>query len=154
MPVEEIDLDELPGYLNGIVNDLETGRMDRTLNECRHFIAAGMSDNFQRAAGATGTPWPAHALSTVAKYGTHPLLIYEGYMQESVTVAGAANNIFEIAGGRELTWGTDIVYAATHQYGDPSRGIPQREFVYISDEAADACVELIATAGMDELLGT
>lgn len=43
---------------------------------------------------------------------------------------------FQLLGAAELEFGSDREYAATHQFGDPSRNIPARPFLGISD--ADA----------------
>lgn len=36
--------------------------------------------------------------------------------------------------GTKLIWGTDLVYAAVHNKGNPAKGIPQRKFLTIRQE--------------------
>lgn len=43
----------------------------------------------------------------------------------------------------DLLLGSAEVYAATHQFGDSTRGIPQREFLGLSDEDATEIQEII-----------
>ena len=37
--------------------------------------------------------------------------------------------------------GTNVVYAATHHFGDPCRRIPPRPFLGVSDDAGDAVLQ-------------
>ena len=46
-------------------------------------------------------------------------------------VTGA--NIYRVQGSN-LVWGTNLIYAATHNYGAPERGIPQREFLKVREQ--------------------
>ena len=39
--------------------------------------------------------------------------------------------------------GTNVVYAATHHFGDPRRGIPARPFLGVSADARDAILQAI-----------
>ena len=39
--------------------------------------------------------------------------------------------------------GTSVVYAATHHFGDPGRGIPTRPFFGVSDEARDVILQTL-----------
>lgn len=51
--------------------------------------------------------------------------------QTGKTVTGA--NIYRVQ-GTNLIWGTNLIYAATHNEGDEKRHIPKREFLVIRDE--------------------
>jgi phage gpG-like protein len=44
----------------------------------------------------------------------------------------SGSNLYSIQ-GTNLVWGTNLVYAGVHNNGDPSRGIPKREFMVIRD---------------------
>ena len=39
--------------------------------------------------------------------------------------------------------GTNLIYAATHHYGDDTRGIPARPFLGVSDEARQAIIRTL-----------
>ena len=39
--------------------------------------------------------------------------------------------------------GTNVVYAATHHFGDPERGIPARPFLGLSRDTRDVVVDAI-----------
>jgi phage gpG-like protein len=53
-------------------------------------------------------------------------------LKQSVT-ARSSNSIREIE-GNTLTFGTKIVYAPTHQFGWPKKGIPKRPFLGVYEE--------------------
>jgi phage gpG-like protein len=46
---------------------------------------------------------------------------------------GAPENIFEV-NGNTATMGTTVPYAAEQQYGDPTRRLPARPFVVVTDK--------------------
>ena len=54
-------------------------------------------------------------------------------LRKSSTTVGATNNINKNENG-VLIWGTNLPYAGIHNYGDPKRNIPQREFLVIHEE--------------------
>ena len=39
--------------------------------------------------------------------------------------------------------GTNLIYAATHHYGDPGRNIPARPFLSVSDDARQAIIRTL-----------
>lgn len=108
----------------------------------------GFSKNFDNRVTEDGTRWPPHAPLTVALYGPHPLLILTGHMFASVTTEGAADNITRHS-HREVELGTETDYAITHQEGTPR--VPQREFLFATDEVLDKCGEIIGDAIMAEV---
>ena len=150
----EIDVGQLGSVLQKMVTELVSAPMPNTLEKCRDMVARGIDHNFLMEQNYSGGQWPPHAPKTVAMYGPHPLLILSGAMFESVTMVGAPFNVYEPMGnGRGFAWGTNIIYAATHQYGDDSRNIPEREFVYIDYETEFQIGELIEEDGIMELIG-
>lgn len=46
--------------------------------------------------------------------------------------------------------GTGIVYAATHQYGDSNRNIPQRKFLWLSKEIKEQITKLVGKFSIGE----
>ena len=47
------------------------------------------------------------------------------------------NSITGVVSSKGAEVGTNLVYAKTHQYGDPKRNIPQRTFVWLSKQAQE-----------------
>lgn len=62
------------------------------------------------------------------------ILRKSGLLMKSVTVPGAQHNITRKQ-GTSLIWGTDVVYAGTHNYG--TQKVPQREFLVIKKHWQD-----------------
>lgn len=86
-------------------------------------------------AAPDGSPWPEWSADYArTRHGGHSLLQGEGHLQGSIT--------YEVRGDSVLV-GSPLVYAATHQFGDPARGIPQREFLGLSGEDYEDVVGLV-----------
>jgi len=62
----------------------------------------------------------------------------------------SGSNIYKVE-GTNLIWGTNLVYAAAHQYGDPAHGIPKREFLVIRQVWQTALNTFIAKKALDVL---
>lgn len=102
--------------------------------QVKGIVYACVADNFIFTTDSGGNLWPEHSPVTVALYGEHPLLILSGTMHAAATQSGAPGN-FESVSATGIVFGVDLIYAATQQFGDSRRNIPQREFFYITDEA-------------------
>lgn len=109
--------------------------------EVKAIVYGAIADNFIFTVGSSGSLWPEHSPVTVAMYGPHPLLILSGAMHQAATQSGAPGN-FESVSARGIVFGVDLIYAATQQFGDSRRNIPQREFFYLPDEAIAAIEQL------------
>lgn len=87
---------------------------DQQLNSARRRIA-----DTKRA--PDGSPWPSWSEGYArTREARHSLLRSDGGLLDSLT--------YEVD-GNVLTVGSNLVYAASHLYGDPDRGIPQREYL-------------------------
>ncbi len=76
--------------------------------------------------------------------GNHALLENEGHLVDSIV---------SIVSDDDAEVGSNLVYAATHQYGDDARGIAQREYLGVNpDDVAD--LEAALEAWADDLLGS
>lgn len=76
---------------------------------------------------ATGTPWEPLKETTIARRrkGSSKPLVDTGKLRGSV-VATVANKA-------QITVGTNVTYAAPHQFGASSKNIPQRRFLPTTD---------------------
>lgn len=145
-----IEINQLPGVLNGIVSKLE-GDMSGALDLCRADVAGMFMDIFHRAQDAGGSAWPQHAPATVEQYGPHPLLILTTALMQSVTTDfGTGDSVIENS-GRELAWGTNLEYGGYNNYG--TSRIPPREFLYWTEDGADAVVETLGKWIDENILG-
>lgn len=90
-----------------------------------------------------GTPWPDWSEQYAeTRHSGHSLLQGEGDLLDSM---GA----FVYLDGTGAEWGSDLIYAATHQFGDSERNIPQREYLGITPEN-EADLERIMDSWMEE----
>ncbi|MGE4406051.1 phage virion morphogenesis protein [Pseudomonas sp.] len=53
--------------------------------------------------------------------------------------------------GESLRFGTPLIYGATHQFGDPERGIPARPFLGISDGDRTVILDILQDHLMEAL---
>jgi phage virion morphogenesis protein len=53
----------------------------------------------------------------------------------------------------ELLWGTNAEWGATHQFGDPDRGIPARPWLGLSGDDASAIVDIALEHLQDAVAG-
>ena len=146
----EIEVEQLQGVLDKLVSRLD-GDMSEGLDLCRADIAGMFMDIFHRAQDSGGSAWPAHSPTTVAKYGPHPLLILTTALMQSVTTDfGSGDSVIENS-GRDLAWGTSLAYGGYNNYG--TSRIPPREFLYWTEEGADAVVETLSGWIDENILG-
>lgn len=92
-----------------------------------------------------GTPWPvldddyAEWKRTVSSGG---LLQLRGDLTDSIQY---------FVNGDDLEVGSNLAYAATHNYGDDSRGIPAREYLGLSTGNVDELEEVVVDWLREEL---
>ena len=92
--------------------------------------------------GPDGTPWPEWSPGYAAtRHGGQSLLDATGALIQSITA---------FADRQTAGWGTNVIYAATHQFG--RGGIPARPFLGVSDEDERALLD-IAERWIDRMLG-
>ena len=93
-----------------------------------------------------GTPWPelnSRYEAQKAQRSSGGLLEFDGNLVDSIR--------YEVSGD-EVTVGTDLVYAAPHQFGSFKQGIEPREFLGLSpDNEQELALEV--DAYLDSLIG-
>ncbi|MGR3485486.1 MAG: phage virion morphogenesis protein [Paracoccaceae bacterium] len=90
-----------------------------------------------------GTAWPAWSAGYAAtRRAHHSLLLGEGELQEA---------IIPYVIGDTIGVGTNLIYAASHQFGSRDGRTPAREFLGLSDENRDE-IEELAQDWFEELL--
>ncbi|MDF3931393.1 phage virion morphogenesis protein [Pseudomonas citronellolis] len=86
-------------------------------------------------ASPSGSPWPEWSADYAeTRHSGQSLLQGEGHLLSSLTVQVIDDSVLV---------GSPLVYAATHQYGDEERGIPQREFLGLEGNDLEDVVGLI-----------
>jgi hypothetical protein len=134
----QIEASQMPA----LMQEFETGwlqdPLSEPLSECVQIVRAGFLENFQLTEDSSGRKWPPHSPVTVRMYGPHPPLILSDAMRSAVAGEAGPGAVFRDS-FRSFETGTDLIYARTHQEGDPTRNIPQREFLYASENVQDEC---------------
>lgn len=77
-----------------------------------------------------GNPWEPLSPAYQARKTKNPAKI----LIRDVLLSGTLH--YQIA-GTTLSFGTALIYGATHQFGDPSRGIPARPFLGLGEGDAE-----------------
>jgi phage virion morphogenesis protein len=114
---------------------------DQQANSARRRIIETKKD----PSGAPWKPWSPNYART--RHGGNTLLRDTGALVDSMTHQVDAP-------GKAVNVGSNLVYAATHQYGDPTRKIPARPFLddSFSDPFDQAEVKDIVSMWLEGLL--
>ena len=73
-----------------------------------------------------GDPWEAWSARYAAtRHGGNSLLVGQGDLLDSMQY---------LVDGNQIVIGTNLIYGATHQFGDGDRGIPERPYLGLSDD--------------------
>ena len=126
---------QLLNRLQGQVDNLEPA-----MREIAGHLVSSVEDSFRTQAEPDGTAWEPLADSTIRDRlregsGRGPILT------RSKDLSGM---ILADWGDDVAVAGTNLIYAATHHYGDQDRRrIPARPFLGVSDEAREAIIRTL-----------
>lgn len=148
--MNDVLAEQLGDETAALAQALDQGSFARALKDNHDLVHKSVGVNFTATAAPDGSKWPPRK-----KIGDgHPLLIDTGTLFQAATSdfgAGAVNEV----GDRDAATGIDpeeVPYAATHNYGDPVRNMPQREFEDVDDTTLDRMAERIADEGIRLIL--
>lgn len=93
-------------------------------------------DRFAEQQAPDGTPWEAlsPAYQERKKKNKDLILVLDGYLHDTIRYQASAE---------ELRVGTDRIYGATQQFGDPRRNIPARPFLGLSEDDQTMVLEVL-----------
>jgi len=89
------------------------------LKRCRLLIIKEVRDCFQNSHDPDGRPWLPIKIRARGNVGQAKPLLDRGLLRASIVTAGRGH--VEELTPLSLRFGTNLEYAATHQYGDPNR---------------------------------
>jgi len=148
-----IPIDQLPAAMDALASRLETASLAEALESVVPIIREGFARNFTALAGSEGEGWPARKIEG----DRHPLLVDTGALR-GATQGGAGG--VKTVGERDLAVGVEpgggaggLPFAAIHNFGYPAGNVPQREFIYASEETLDAAVEAFADRVTETIFG-
>lgn len=130
--------------VKGAVSRLQAAgaRPSRVFRLIGRRLRAMQMRHFQDERDSRGEDWPRLRDSTIKarRKGPHP---GRGRMRKLRDTGRLAGSLMTRTSDTEAVVGTNVVYAATHQFGDKKRNIPKREFLYINDEEKRALTDML-----------
>ncbi|MCO6441341.1 MAG: phage virion morphogenesis protein [Nitrococcus mobilis] len=93
-------------------------------------------DRFETQQAPDGSPWAPLSPRYQARKRRNrdKILVLDGYLMGLLRYQASDD---------ELRVGTDRIYGATHQFGDPRRNIPARPFLGLSEEDRSMVLEVL-----------
>lgn len=135
MASEFLSLSAVVEHLAGMEINYET-----LLKAMRQTVIAETKKGFRDERDPDGVPWKPLKYPRRNSKGRDRILQDTGLMRTSVTAMGGQNT--DEIGPTWLEWGTSVPYAKYHQYG--TSRIPQRQFLGVGKDLADAVTEQVA----------
>lgn len=129
-----MDFDSMVEVLQDFGRDLVNEGYEETLPLCGEALRNNFVEIFASQTSSDGEAWREHSEYTTALHGPHPLLILSGDLYEQLTSDA-------LLGERRVTAETNLEYADWNNKGIPSQNLPKREFMYLTEETMDACVD-------------
>lgn len=112
------------------------GSLEPVFRDIGESLLISHRERFDRAVSPDGVPWPdlSPAYQQRKRRNRDKILVLDGWLRQ----------LNYAASGTELRIGTDRVYGATHQFGDPSRNIPARPFLGLDDAERNELLDALA----------
>ena len=115
------------------------GDLSPAMREIAGHLLDGIAESFASERGPGGAVWRPLKPSTVRErrrkgYGAGPILERSGDLLSRILADW--DDTTAVAG-------TNVVYAATHHFGDPARGIPARPFLGLPADSRNLIVDTI-----------
>lgn len=112
---ETIPLAALPGWGKKLVGEVLGASWAKTLRACGARVAASAKENFAAGKGPDDSSWPRLAHRRPSNRGTDQPLRDKGLLAASMSARG--KGFFQQVEDFRLEQGTNLEYAALHQYG-------------------------------------
>ncbi len=152
-----IQAENFAGTLTAMVNALANAPANELIDGLKTVVHQAHAANFTNAADSSGSAWQLRKyhgdpLKDLGRsgYPGHPLLIDLGVLFQSVTSEFGQDHIGETL-DRAFSTGTDLPYAAYHEYGTDK--LPQRSFIGVSDGSLDQMQGMVSDWGWSVLVG-
>ena len=124
---------ELIDTLNQLMN--KTRDLQPALSQVGEYLLESHQSRFQLEVAPDGTPWAPLSPDTLArKKGEDRILQDQGTLRDTLSYEATAS---------ELLFGSNLEYAATHQFGREEDGIEARPFIGITDGPWQDSVEIL-----------
>lgn len=125
---------ELVATLNQMMKN--SSDLTPALSQIGEYLQASHHARFQLEVAPDGTPWEPLAPETIKrKKGEDRILQDKGYLRDQLSYETTLN---------QLLFGSNLEYAATHQFGREEGGIVQREFLGLTSGPWNDGEEILA----------
>jgi phage virion morphogenesis protein len=113
-----------------------TGNLRPVFAEIGEYLAKSHDDRFARQVTPEGEPWTLLSIDYVIRKEKNwdKILTLDGNLRGTLHPAVSAD---------ELQFGTNRIYGATHQFGDPDRNIVARPFLGVSAEDETEILDIL-----------
>lgn len=131
--------------LIGLLNDFakQGKNLEPALAKIGKYLIESHQERFNLQIAPNGELWEPLNPRTIAKKGNADILRDEGTLADTLA--------YQIS-GNQLTFGTNMEYGATHQFGREDDGIPARPFIGMSTgqwQDSDEIVEILKSHLLD-----
>lgn len=134
LTAELTGLSSLTKALNQLMT--QAGNVEPALAQIGEYLLESHQSRFQLEIAPDGTPWLPLAPETLArKKGEDRILQDQGTLRDTLSYTVLGN---------ELLFGSNLEYAATHQFGREEDGIEARPFIGITDGPWQDTTEMLA----------
>ncbi len=116
--------------------------MDMVFADIGEYLLESTKQRFADEVDSDGLPWEPLSSHTHKDRNADRILLEHGDLMDSLHYNSGADHV-------EL--GTNLIYGATHQFGDDSRNIPARPFLGISAADEDTILDLMERHLLDAL---
>ncbi len=117
----------------------KVGDLSDTFRDIGEHLLNATQARFDREIDPAGNPWAPLKPETKARKRRN------GYRDKIMQMRGhLRDHLVMQADPDGVEIGTNRIYGATHQFGDASRGIPARPFLGVSDDDAEAILDILA----------
>jgi phage virion morphogenesis protein len=137
----EFDDREVQQLLRRLV-DL-TGDLEPAFADIGEYLTRSHDERFSRQVSPDGEPWIGYDHG--GAYPNNPYIKNKPKNQDKILTLedDLRKTLHYEVSADQLLFGTGSKYAATHQFGDPRRHIPERPFLGISDNDRDEILDII-----------
>lgn len=137
--VAEFDDEQIRNFVTKLQKKVESAKNGAKIFQdiLNATVIQDVTKHFKDQQGEEGPwkPWSENYAKFMARIGKsgNNILQDTGRLRQGITPGRAGSEFVE--------WVNQVNYAATHNYGDETRNIPERDFMWLSEEAMEAVSE-------------
>lgn len=129
-----LDDSELQSLFSALISS--GSNLELALRDIGDHLIPSHQERFEQQSAPDGSLWKPlkDATKKRKRKNASKLLIESGDLMETLSYDASSS---------ELYFGTNLIYGATHQFGDSDRNIPAREWLGLSDGDQDMITDIL-----------